>query len=258
MVVPARAFETGPQATVRRFCQLDAQGARARPDGWGEIAPLVAWRFEPAWEEVVVIDNYEVTGAEGLSSSGRLVTVRYQVIARVTGDGVDAETFVETVTLNLLPSGDGGWVIAGPSLPPHVFSTRIDPAAAAPSLRGDRPSYLPASGFVRRAFREAGWDLPILRTPLAIDEWPFQRVGEPAPGDLAVFLWESVPFHVGVIDREGAIVSSSLTHGIVRSTASSLPGTVEYRRLARGARAATPESEVEVPDGLPAARLVKP
>src|SRR5215475_3198987 len=58
--VPVAAVESGPQGVVRQFCQADGLGLRVSPWGWSNVAPLVSWQLEPAWDEVVLITDYQV------------------------------------------------------------------------------------------------------------------------------------------------------------------------------------------------------
>src|SRR5262249_24597755 len=87
----ARGLDTsglGPQGVVRRFCQLDGEGLRLVGSSWAAFQPLVAWRFEPAWDHVALIAGYEVGGPYP-TESGMVVEVRYSVFGQVSAAGQD-------------------------------------------------------------------------------------------------------------------------------------------------------------------------
>jgi len=68
-----------PEETVRRFCQLDLEGARLSSDTQGAIEPLVAWVQEPAPDPVCLVKGYEV-GTADVKGDRAEVPVRYEII----------------------------------------------------------------------------------------------------------------------------------------------------------------------------------
>jgi hypothetical protein len=53
------AAET-PSDVVRKFCQLDYEGARLSSVTYKKIIPLVAYPEEPGWDIVIGIRSYEI------------------------------------------------------------------------------------------------------------------------------------------------------------------------------------------------------
>lgn len=228
----AAAGDLGPQGVVRQFCQLDATGVRASAVGWNRVAPLVAWPVEPAWDQVLLIDNYEVAAPRPLGDNRFSVEVRFRVVAEISGVGAEPTTYLETVPFVVGSVGDGRWVILGPPIPPHVLALQTHVPEVVRTLSGQSPGFLSASLFVARLLQVAGWPVAELPVTTLSASAALTQVVEPVPGDLIVYAWDGTPYHVGLIDAEGAVVSSTLSHGIVRTSPHAFPGDAEFFRLA--------------------------
>lgn len=231
--VSVAAAQHGPQGVVREFCQRDALGMRTRLPAWWQVAPLVTWRLEPAWDHVVVIAGYAVGPPRPIEGSTALaVDVSYSVVGTISPDGIRDESTVSTVRFRVDTPGNGaGWRILGPPPPPHVFAERIDPEAVRASLADGAPGFVPNSLFVARVLREAGWPVPRVPTPaLLLSAW-FRSVDRPAPGDLVVYLRDGRPYHVGILAAADAVVSATLNAGVVRTAPGAFPGDIRRVRL---------------------------
>lgn len=233
----------GPQSVVRRFCEIDGLGQRVRIDGWGGVAPLVAWSFEPAWDRVVLVASYEVGAPRGLGEGRVGVDVTYSVLGQVSALGFDTTVHVETVTF-ALEAVQGQWRIVGPPLPPHLFWNHVDVKRLRRSLEAGDLNFLPNTLFVWWMMRSAGWDVPLVSTTELLSRHTYRAVHEPKPGDLVVYLRAGLPYHVGLLEADNQVVSSTLNLGIVRSVVGAFAGEVEYLRLVQPAPGdkATPEA----------------
>lgn len=228
--VQTQAVESGPQAVVRQFCQSDGLGRRVLMPGWAAVAPLVAWSFEPAWDHVVLVSSYEVGSPRSDENDGSAVEVRYAVIGQVSALGFDTAVHLEAVELRLETSA-GRWRIAGPPPPPHIFASRVDIDELRQSLQSGGLNFMPNSAFVWQLFRSAGWNVPFVASTDLLAGSAYRAVAKAHVGDLAVYLRDGVPYHVGVFEAEDRIVSSTLNAGIVRTMPDAFAGELKYLRL---------------------------
>jgi hypothetical protein len=121
-----------PTAVVREYCQLDMEGGRLSGQNpyVNTMFSLVAWPDEPGWDSAIVVKRFAIVGSHA-GQPGPTVTVRYTLLAKMTGANLSrSEKPYEVVTFVLAKSG-GGWKIQRPMIPPHVS---VEAAKAA--LRG--------------------------------------------------------------------------------------------------------------------------
>jgi len=249
---------------VRQFCQLDALGQRVTVRGWSQIAPLVRWPLEPAWDHVVLIGEYEVGSPRATESTALEVEVRYKVLGQVSALGLETEVHAETVAFRVDAPDETGWRIDGPPPPPHLFAGRVDVEHMRRSFEYGSWNFVPNSLLVWQLFRSAGWNVPLQRTVDLPHGAAFRSVPAPQVGDLVLYLRDGVPYHTGVLEAEDRVVSSTLHNGIVRTVVAAFPGEVKYLRLVepapapamtaplptRPARAATPRPVGATPAAL--------
>lgn len=224
--------EPGPQNTVRRFCRADATGARVFGVQWGRVAELVAWPFDPAWDRVLFVTGYRIGPPRGLEDGRVAVDVDYGVVGEATVTGFEPGVHVESVTFVLDDDAGGQWRIISPLLPPHVFGHRVRADEIVGVLAGGRGRFLASSVFVQRLLRAAGWDVPYVPTSTLLSEGTYAEVSAPARGDLVVYVQDGLPYHVGLLEAPGRVVSTTSNAGVVRSTLNAFPGEVRYGRLA--------------------------
>lgn len=236
---PVGAAEFSPQGIVRQFCQADGLGKRVSVAGWEELAPLVAWPFEPAWDHVVLIAGYEIGPPRSIESGGVEVDVRYTVIGQISALGLDASVYLETTVLRLDAAG-GRWRITGPPPPPHIFNPRVDVESMRHSLEVGGVNFLPNTIFLWRMLQSAGWEVPFVPTTDLLSGVPYRAVNEPQAGDVVVYLRDGVAYHAGLLEAGGQVVSSTLNAGIVRATTDAFAGEVTYLRLVQPERRLDP------------------
>jgi hypothetical protein len=228
--VRATAVESGPQAVVRRFCQADGFGQRVQVAGWAAVAPLVTWSLEPAWDRVVLISSYQVDSPRVVEDSGVAIEVRYGVIGEVSAFGLDMAVHQEAVEFRM-DAAAGTWRILGPPLPPHIFANQVDIDAVRRSLQFGRANFLPDSLFIWQRLHSAGWNAAFVPTIDLLNGQAYRAVDKPEVGDLAVYLRDGVPYHVGVLEADNLILSSTLNAGMVRTTPDAFPGDITYLRM---------------------------
>ncbi len=230
--LPSAAIESGPQGIVRQFCQADALGRRVTLQGWADFAPLVDWRFEPAWDHVVLITGYAVGAPQPAEGGALAVEVRYDVVGDVSALGLETAVHIERVTFRV-HAPEQAWHIIGPPVPPHISASRIEIGPMRQSFEQGGLNFLPNSLFVWQMFRSAGWDVPFQRTLDLLPGSAYRVVESPAVGDVVLYLRDGVPYHTGLLEAEHQVVSTTLNAGIVRTTADAFAGEVKYLRLIR-------------------------
>jgi hypothetical protein len=241
----ATAREVGPQSVVRRFCRADGVGQRVGISEWNAVAPLVAWPLEPAWDHVLLVASYQVGSPRALEKGRVEVDVDYTVIGQVSALGLETGVHVETVTF-ALEAADGRWRILGPPPAPHLFWNRVDVERLRRSLAAGDVNFAPNTLFVYWMLRSVGWNVPLVPTSDLLSGETYRVVREPKPGDVVIYLRDGIPYHVGFLEADDQVVSSTLNAGIVRSVIGAFAGEVEYFRLVQ------PEAKEEaVPDPTP-------
>lgn len=233
---PARAVERGPQSVVRQFCQQDGMGQRVSILGWQQIAPLVSWSLEPAWDHVVLISGYAIGPLKPGDGGTLMVGVDYTDVGQVSAFGFDATLQLETLSFELQPTEAGRWRINGPPPPPHIFADRADIEAMRRSFEEGGLNFVPNTLFVWRMMRTEGWDVPFERTTDLLSGPGYRVVDEPAVGDVVLYLREGDPYHAGLLAADNQVVSSTLNGGVVRTPVGTFTGDVRYLRLARSDR----------------------
>jgi hypothetical protein len=103
---------------VRRYCQLDSEGARLRGGSDGQIQELSEWEAEPGWDSAVVIKSYR-TRLQQSDASHASVSVMYEEYGKLDGNQFSANQTTEEVVFTLTKVGPD-WKIRSPKLPPHV------------------------------------------------------------------------------------------------------------------------------------------
>jgi hypothetical protein len=225
------AAELGPQTVVRQFCEADGNGQRVSIPGWAALAPLVAWAYEPAWDHLALISGYTVGSPQPAPENMFAVEVHYDVVGQLSPLGFDPEVHAETVTYGVQPDEQGNWHIVGPPPPPHVFANQVDIEATRRSLSSGGVNFLADTVFVWQMFRSAGWNIPFESTADLLSGATYRVVDNAKPGDIVVYLRGETPYHVGVLEAENQVVSSTLNAGITRTTVGAFPGAVRYLRL---------------------------
>lgn len=239
-VAPAAAQQASPQQVVAAFCREDALGARTAPRSYARVAGLVGWPLEPAWDHVVLVQGYEVGDAQPVAPGEVEVEVTYTVTGRVSAARKDAEAHLARRRFRLA-RGDDGWRLVGAPPPPHLFASRVDADALQRGLAG-ADGYLSQSGFVAAVLDAAGWPVAAETVAELLAGATYGPVAAPRPGDVAVFVDAGQPYHVGVVEAPGRVLSATLTAGVVRSTLPAFAGEVRYLRLRASDRSGAADS----------------
>ena len=248
----AMAVEFGPQGVVRQFCQADALGQRVTVAGWPNVAPLVAWSFEPAWDHAYLNTAYEV-GSPHPSHDGALaVDVHYSVVGQLSALGLDSTVYVDTVTFEVAAPGDTGWRIFGPPPPPHIFGDRVDIEVMRRSLADGGVNFVSNTLFVWQMFRAAGWNVAYQSVADLPSGEGYRPVERPVVGDLVVYMRDDLPYHVGILEADGQLVSSTINAGILRSRTDAFAGDLKYLRLVAPESALAEEAVSANGDAAPA------
>jgi hypothetical protein len=225
----APALAADPLNTIRAFCQADGRGARLAARTWSEVANLVAWPLEPAWDHLYLIRGFEV-GAPRVREGGLDVDVQYTITAEIRSSVVSEEVRVETRVYRLLRGDDGVWRIAAPPPPPYVFASDADDTALAELLAPDGAQYLSDSAFVWQLLRGAGWTMPYADTASLATSSDFTNERTADVGDLVLYYDGEQPYHVGVVESDDTVVSATLNGGIRRTPFGAFAGEIRYRR----------------------------
>jgi hypothetical protein len=229
MALPPRSEAADPLNTMRSFCRADGHGARLSPSSWNEVADLVTWQLEPAWDRVRLIAGYEL-GTPRARDGAVEIDVQYTVTAEVTARGVTREGRVETQTYTLVPDGRGGWQLRAPPSLPYVFENQADAEALQALLDPADSEYASSSGFVWQLLRGAGWELPHLDVSALAGSAYLAARRSAEVGDLAIYYDGERPYHVAVVESEDMVVSSTLNGGIRRTPFSAFAGEIRYFR----------------------------
>lgn len=231
LILPWRAAADDPLNTVRAFCVADGRGDRIDPRTWSKVAPLVAWRLEPAWDRIMLVQGYQV-GTPIRSGDEVTIDVDYTVLAEVGPGTVDERTRVERHTFRLgHDEGDDRWRILPPPPLPYVFRSEADAEALSKLLDVETAHYVSASELVWRLASGAGWDLPHAATAALPNSNYLYRVENRRVGDLVFYFDGDLAYHVGMLEKEDEVVSSTLNAGIRRTPIDAFAGAVQYRRL---------------------------
>jgi len=237
--VAAHGLEAGPQSVVRQFCRADGVGRRVSVAGWDELAPLVDWLYEPAWDHVVLITSYEVGSPRVVEPNVIGVDVHYAVVGQVSALGFDANVHLEIVTLRLATRA-GRWRILGPPSSPHIFNSRAEVENMRRSFELGGSNFLPNSLFIWQMFRSAGWNVPFVATPDLQSAGTYRKIEHPRAGDIVVYLRDGAPYHAALLEAEDQVVSSTINYGVVRTAADAFAGEVKHLRLVRPEPEAAP------------------
>lgn len=240
------ALAADPAETMRNFCRSDGLGHRLHPQTWGNVEPAVTWKLEPAWDRVVLISGYEV-GPPQVAGDAVAFTVTYSVTADVRPAAVTDESRQETRTYRLVKDpNESWWRVLGPPPPPHVFASRVDASDLAASLDPRAERFLSASAFVWQLWTSAGWTIPYADTAALPSLDRLAAVERGTTGDLVVYFDGDTPYHVGMVEGDGIVVSATLNAGVRRAPTHAFFGETRYFRLRAAAEstagaAATPE-----------------
>lgn len=67
-----------PIDVVRKFCQLDYEGARLSSEGFKKLQPLIAYPDEPGWDIAIGIRSFKIK-SENIHGNKAEVVVEYDI-----------------------------------------------------------------------------------------------------------------------------------------------------------------------------------
>ena len=230
LLLPNAAAGDDPLATVRAFCAADGTGARLTRSKWNDVATLVAWQLEPAWDHIVLIRGYEIKTPRR-SGERIVVDVTYTVSADVTPGHIKRTKRSETLSLEIETDDSGAWRIAGTPPLPHVFENFADGNALAELLRSDDERYTSNSALAWQANRAEGFDHPYVTTSQLPDSQSFEEVASASVGDLVMYYTRNgLPYHVAVVESPDSILTATLNAGTQVAPFSAFAGSIRYLR----------------------------
>lgn len=267
LLATAAPASAGPLETVRAFVDADGRGERLRTALWPRVAPLVAWRVEPAWDGAILIRGLEIVPVSEEEDLAQF-EVRYTVVGEVRSgvhhvlERIEARRFLVlwqgSASLDsVVRSGGGGdvegrWRIAGPPPVPHVFESNVAVEQFAASFDPERGTFITAPVFVWRALRASNPKVPYADTAGLLAAPFLEPVDEPRTGDVAVFLDGEQPYHCAVVRDPEVVESATLSGGIRRDSPDAFAGAVRLLRLRKEwqpqAAAVTPAASAAAPE----------
>lgn len=120
--------DLSPSEVVKRYCELDANGARLSSETYGDVRQLMAWeddRDEPGWDGLKVIDGFEVIREEITGKEAKVV-VRYNILAEGGVYELDVQKTSEDLEIALVRRPDGWRLVNYVPLPRIYINTAID------------------------------------------------------------------------------------------------------------------------------------
>jgi hypothetical protein len=111
---------------VRRYCQLDFDGARLTDATWARMRPVTIWSKNPDFQLITVAGRYQLTEAHQVGRNV-FVSVDYEVLGHFElGLGYTPAPLRETLAFAVRQNGDT-WKIEDvePAMLPHVSRARM-------------------------------------------------------------------------------------------------------------------------------------
>lgn len=124
------AITHSPAEVLEKYLLLDTKGARLDAASFDTLAPYVAWKEEPLWGKIIVINSFSVPKDyrewEIVTSLEVVIPVEFKVLGAVYLDsaGFIADPSVEQVRVRVKVSNNR-WKITDPVMPPHVGQRRM-------------------------------------------------------------------------------------------------------------------------------------
>lgn len=124
------SLKRSPAEIVKRYVRLDQKGARLDAMAFDVLSPYVEWKEEPAWDQIVVIQDAHVPEDyrkwDIIDNLDVVIPVTFRVRGSVslkTASFVPEEK-IEEVRFHVKAVGSL-WRIVEPMIPPHVGVTRM-------------------------------------------------------------------------------------------------------------------------------------
>jgi hypothetical protein len=124
------SLKRSPAEIVKRYVRLDQKGARLDAMAFDVLSPYVEWKEEPAWDQIVVIqeasvpEDYRKWNVIDNLDVVIPVTFRVRGVVSLKTAGFVAEEKIEEVRFHVKAVGNQ-WRIVDPMIPPHVGLARM-------------------------------------------------------------------------------------------------------------------------------------
>ena len=124
------ALDQSPAEIVKRYVNLDQKGARLDAMSFDALTPYIAWKEEPAWGRVVIIQGADVPEDyrkwEVINKLEVVIPVTFRAVGSVyleSASFVPEET-TEEVRFHV-KAVRNKWRIVDPVIPPHIGLKRM-------------------------------------------------------------------------------------------------------------------------------------
>ena len=118
---------SGPEAVIKAFCALDAEGKRFSRSSSEEehiyYQGLVDWTNEPDWDNVVIISSYKIGAIKKLQDAAE-ITVRYDVKGKYSKHLIIFSETIDKINFEVIKT-ETGWKIRGPIACPHMYAKTL-------------------------------------------------------------------------------------------------------------------------------------
>ena len=127
---PSGSMRRSPAEVVKRYVLLDQKGARLEASSFDTVTPYIAWKEEPVWGHIVVVQKMTVSEDyrqwEIVNNLEVIIPVTYHVRGSVYLEKASfvPEERTEEVRFHVKVVGNY-WRILSPVIPPHVGLKRM-------------------------------------------------------------------------------------------------------------------------------------
>lgn len=124
------SLKQSPAEIVKRYVRLDQKGARLDVMAFDVLSPYVEWKEEPAWDQIVVIqdasvpDDYRKWDIIDNLDVVIPVTFRVRGVVSLKAASFAPEEKTEEIRFHVKAVGSQ-WRIVEPMIPPHVGISRM-------------------------------------------------------------------------------------------------------------------------------------
>jgi hypothetical protein len=124
------SLKRSPAEIVKRYVRLDQKGARLDAMAFDVLSPYVEWKEEPAWDQIVVIQEVHVPEDyrkwDILDNLDVVIPVTFRVRGSVSLKTASFAPEEKTEEVRFRVKAVGSlWRIVEPMIPPHVGVSRM-------------------------------------------------------------------------------------------------------------------------------------
>jgi hypothetical protein len=108
----------GPLDIVKRYCELDYDGARLKSESFPAMDKLQSWKVEPGWDQTIIVKSFTIK-SHTIHGTSAVVSVEYALAGLLDGEEFQSKPEIQSIDFKLKRIGDS-WRITGPVITPHV------------------------------------------------------------------------------------------------------------------------------------------